>query len=150
MSRTTAPAMRDEPVPGRSAWPCSPSGSAVGLAGVDEGPEKGVAPGLGNRGGGGGGLLTPELAGHALAVRFADAVLDGQPGEVGFHGVHIGLLTWDRVDQCDVSILAARRGILCSPANTSGDRSRTVADRPPTNALAAVSAEPNHARALPD
>src|SRR6187401_2289598 len=124
--------------PGHRAHPAS----AVGLAGVDEAPESRVAPGLANgggRGGGGGGPLTPELAGQALLVGVAEAVLDGQPGEVGFH-VHVGLLTWDGVDWCDESILCARRGIFCSPANTPGDRCRTVAGRPATRALEAVPA----------
>jgi hypothetical protein len=57
-----------------------------------------MAPGLPNGGGSGGGLLASlALAGQALLVRFADAVLDDQSGEVGFEGGHVGLLMWDRV-----------------------------------------------------
>jgi hypothetical protein len=72
--------------------------SAVGLTDVDEAPEPGATPGLPDGGCGGGGLLTSAgLAGLVLLAHLAHAVLDDRSGEKVFHGVHIGLLTWDRV-----------------------------------------------------
>jgi hypothetical protein len=70
-----------------------------------------MVPGLLDGGSGRGGLLTSlALADQALVVRFADAVLDCRSGDsVGFEGVHVGLLVWDRVDLIDGSILGWRR-----------------------------------------
>ena len=101
--------------------------SAVVVAEVDEAPESRKAPGLpdGCRCGGGGLLTSAGLAGLVLLARLAHAVFDECAGDKIFE--HFGLLVWDRIGLFDESILRPRRGIFCSPADTSSDRLTTVA-----------------------
>jgi len=128
--------MLDESVPVRSAGGFgADSASDVGPAKVDEAPETGVVPGFPGGGSGRGGLLTSlALAGQALVVRFADAVLDGQASEcVGVEGVHVGLLVREQVGLVDGPSCAGAEDFsvrLPTPRATDAERRRAGARWP--------------------